>query len=134
MIAIKQIEHDYKHSNLELVDALLQAVAALKALGYSEQKAHDLISKWNDEVEAAEPNLYRFYLFIRDGNWYSFFEEGANKLTKEFINEFIRDNQDKLLELWARLLAIPRRSDPNWVQALEVWTTVPHCSRPYGQK
>jgi hypothetical protein len=99
MTNIKQIEHDYKNSNLDL----LQAVVALQALGHSEQKAHDLISKWDDDVWKAEPILYLFYLFRRDGDWWFYNDADGPKLSKTFISQFIDDNHPKLMELWMRL-------------------------------
>src|SRR5262245_59809938 len=119
---IKQIEREYKQSTLDIPHDVLQAVEALMAIGYSEQGAYDLVFQWDEEEDAQEPQLYRFYLYVRDGYWRSSFEDGFPRLTNVFLDEFIADNQPKLIELWERLTAFQVADTQNdWPRMLEVW-------------
>jgi hypothetical protein len=58
---------------------------------------------WGDEDWTAEPILYLFYLFRRDGDWCFYNDAPGPKLSRIFIGEFIDNNHPKLMELWMRL-------------------------------
>jgi hypothetical protein len=88
------IEREFK---LDQID-LSEAIEALETIGFKPKRAEKLALKWMNEVEAEEPILYGFRIWIDDkGDWWH--SSDAKLLRPSFLDEFVILNKERLTQL-----------------------------------